>query len=92
MTEASLLVARAARGTEGDVPIRGGRRTVHVSPVAALCFLFDLVAAEPELPLARAVHGASSLEEARDALAGLGVGTELDYERRRAAGEDSVPD
>ena len=35
-------------------------------------------------PLARAVAGARDLEAARDALAGLGIRTELDYERAQA--------
>ena len=36
VTEASLLVARAARGEIGPVEIRGGRRTVDLGPLAAL--------------------------------------------------------
>jgi hypothetical protein len=37
--------------------------------------------------LAQAVSGTESIDEARDALAALGVRTELDYERDRAAEE-----
>jgi hypothetical protein len=85
VTEASLLVARCARGTFGEVDIRGGRRTVEAGPLGAVCFLFDLHAALTELPLARAVAGTDSIEAAREALAGVGVMSELDYERRRAA-------
>ena len=85
-TEASVLVARAARGAVGPTEIRGGRRTVELGPVAALCFVFDLVAALPELPLARAVAGAGSIGKARDALAALGISTELDWEEDRVAG------
>jgi hypothetical protein len=88
VTEASLLVARCARGELGEVEIRGGRRTVEAGPVAALCFLFDLETALPELPLARAVAGTGSIAAAHDALVTAGVSTELGYERRRAAGED----
>lgn len=84
VTEASLLVARAARGVHGAVEIRGGRRTVQLGPVAALCFMFDLNRALAELPLARAVSGAGSIAAGRDALAALGVATELDYEERRS--------
>lgn len=87
VTEASLLVARAARGEAGPVKIRGGRRTVELGPVAALAFIFDLDAALPELPLARAVADASTIDAARDALNAIGVSTELDWEERRAAGE-----
>ena len=86
VTEASLLVARAGRGEIGPVEIRGGRRVVDLGPVAALAFVFDLEAALGELPLARAVADAPSIESARDALNALGVSTELDWEERRANG------
>jgi hypothetical protein len=84
-TEASLMVARCARGETGAVPIRGGRRQVELGPVGALAFFFDPAVALEELPLARAAQGSESIDEARDALAALGVRTELDYERDRAA-------
>ena len=32
-TEASMMVVRCARGEEGVVPIRGGRRTVTLGPL-----------------------------------------------------------
>ncbi|MFL5870725.1 MAG: DUF1152 domain-containing protein [Solirubrobacterales bacterium] len=84
-TEASLQVVRCARGETGLAEIRGGRRTVALSPLGALAFFFDPVAAAPELPLATAVGGSTSLERAQEALNAIGVATELDYERRRAA-------
>jgi hypothetical protein len=83
VTEASLLVARCARGELGEVEIRGGRRTVEAGPAGALCFLFDLDRALTELPLARAVAGSASIQDAHEALDALGVGTELGYERSR---------
>jgi hypothetical protein len=89
-TEASLQVARCARGEIGAVPIRGGRRQVELGPVGALTFFFDAAVAKRELPLANAVAESASIEEARAALADLGVRTELDYERDRAA-EDKGP-
>lgn len=85
VTEASLLVARCARGLMGEVEIRSGRRTVEAGPLAALCFLFDLDLALTELPLARAVAATESIDAAHEALMGIGVRTELEYERRRAA-------
>jgi len=85
VTEASLLVARCARGTIGEVEIRGGRRTVEAGPLGALCFLFDLETAIGLLPLAAAVAGSTSITAAHEALADAGVGTELGYELRRAA-------
>jgi hypothetical protein len=84
-TEASLQVVRCARGETGLAEIRGGRRHVPLSPLGALAFCFDPVAGAPALPLASAVIGSESLEEADAALNATGVSTELDYERRRAA-------
>ncbi len=86
-TEASLQVARCARGEIGETHIRGGRRRVELGPVGALILLFDpaVAAASGELPLVRAVAEAGDIEEGRAALAALGVRTELDYERDQAA-------
>lgn len=84
-TEASLQVARCARGEVGEVPIRGGRRRAELGPIGALAFFFDpLAVPRGTLRLASAVAGSASIEEARAALAALGVNTELDYERSRA--------
>jgi hypothetical protein len=84
-TEASLMAVRCARGERGTVEIRGGRRTVELTPLGALTFFFDpLAAAKSAVPLATAVSPAASLEEAHDALMGMGVRTELDLERARA--------
>jgi hypothetical protein len=84
-TEASLNAVRCARGERGSVPIRGGRRTVELTPVGALTFFFDPVAAaRSAVPLATAVAPAASLEEAQAALTGMGIRTELDVERERA--------
>ncbi len=80
------MVARSARGELGRVEIRGGRRSVMLSPVAALAFCFDPRAAAAELPLVAAVRESESLEQGRAALAALGIRTELDYELARAAG------
>ena len=84
-TDASHQVVRCARGETGVVAIRGGRRMVSLSPLGALAFFFDPPAAAPALPLAGAVAGSTSLEQAHRALSAIGVSTELDYERRRAA-------
>lgn len=83
-TEASLMAVRCARGERGSVTIRSGRRTVALSPLGALTFFFDpLAGADTALPLATAVAPASSLEEAHEALMGMGIRTELDLERAR---------
>ncbi len=84
-TEASLQVARCARGELGETLIRGGRRRVELGPVGALAFVFDpAVVPRGALPLVDAVADSHSIEEGRAALAALGVSTELDYERARA--------
>lgn len=84
-TEASLQVVRCARGETGVAEIRGGRRTVPLGPIGALAFYFDLIEAAGQLPLVAAVRESETLEGGREALVALGVSTELDYERRRAA-------
>jgi hypothetical protein len=86
-TEASVQMARCARGATGRAAIRGGRRSVPLGPVGALGFWFDLGAGSAELPLATAVRTSRELGEARDALVGLGVSTELDFELRTAAAQ-----
>ncbi|MEK6277530.1 MAG: DUF1152 domain-containing protein [Actinomycetota bacterium] len=87
-TEASLMAVRCARGETGTAEIRGGRRTVSLTPLGALTFFFDAaIAVERCAPLARAVSDAGSLEQAQEALASIGVRTELDLERARARGE-----
>lgn len=85
-TEASLMAVRCARGETGEASIRGGRRTVVLGPIGALTMFFDPVVAVEggAAPLAHAVAAAGDIEEARGALAALGVRTELDYERSRA--------
>jgi hypothetical protein len=84
-TEASLQAVRCFRGETGEATIRGGRTRVVLGPLGALTFFYDVNAADDRVtPLARAVAAASDLEGARDTLAGLGIRTELDYERERA--------
>jgi hypothetical protein len=86
-TEASMQLVRCARGELGPSPIRGGRRTVELTPVGALAFLVDAGAGLPAYaPLAAAVAREASIEDARTALSALGIRTELDYERERAEG------
>ncbi|HEY1515394.1 MAG TPA: DUF1152 domain-containing protein [Solirubrobacteraceae bacterium] len=84
-TEASAQAVRAFRGASGPMQIRGGTRTVDLTPSAALTFYLDVdITIKAAGRLARAVANAGSLEEANDALNRLGVGTELDYEREAA--------
>jgi hypothetical protein len=83
-TEASAQAVRAFRGVRGEVPIRDGRRTVLLSPLAALTFFFLIPAAvRSAARLALAVREAADLEEANAILRSLGVHTELDWEREQ---------
>jgi len=81
-TEASAQALHCFRGAIGTAAIRQGRRTVELSPAGALTFYFDPVAAlRSAARLAAAVTDARDLEHANEILHGLGVRTELDYER-----------
>ena len=81
-TEASAQAVRCARGEVGIATIRGGRRTVELTPFGASIVYFDPSGAvESGAPLAREVLDAGDLEEAQERLRALGVRTELDYER-----------
>jgi hypothetical protein len=81
-TEASAQAVRAFRGASGPATIRGGARTVELSPAAALTFYLDVeTTIRAVARLARAVAGATDLEQANEALHELGVRTELDLER-----------
>jgi len=81
-TEASAMAIRCARGEIGDTTIRGGRRSVTLSPVGAMTFYFDpALTIEHAAPLAAALRAATSLEQGNAILHGMGVRTELDYEQ-----------
>jgi hypothetical protein len=81
-TEASAQAVRAFRGVRGEVPIREGRRTVLLSPLAALTFFFLIPAAvRSAARLALAVREAGDLDEANAILRSLGIRSELDWER-----------
>jgi hypothetical protein len=81
-TEASAQALRCFRGERGTSTIRGGRRTVHLSPLGATTIYFEVSAAlRSAARLARAVRDSEGLDSANDVLHGLGLRTELDYER-----------
>jgi hypothetical protein len=83
-TEASAQAVAAFRGVSGDVPIRNGRRTVHLSPLAAVTFFFLVPAAvRSAARLALAVRDAADLDDANAILRSLDVRTELDWEMQR---------
>ena len=87
-TEASAQAVRAFRGASGPTKIRGGTRSLELTPAAVLTFYLDVdITINAAGRLARAVADAGSLDEANDALNLLGIGTELDYERGAAGVE-----
>jgi hypothetical protein len=89
-TEASAQAIACARGGLGPAPIRGGRRSVPLSPIGAVTFFYDVhVATASAARLARAVGETGSLEEANQVLRDLGVLSELDWETEHAPGRAS---
>ena len=85
-TEASAMALRCALGETGARAIRGGRRSVQLTPEGGRVFFFDPgIAIGSAARLARAVQGAADLAEADRVLAARGVRTELAYEREAAA-------
>jgi hypothetical protein len=88
-TEASAQALHAFHGAIGEFEIRGGRRRVLLSPVAAVTFFFlvpEALASAARLALA--VRDAADLNEANAILRSLGVRTELDWELEHAAKAD----
>jgi hypothetical protein len=84
-TEASAQAVRCFRGERGAAPIRGGQRSVPLSPAGATTTFFDVrTALRVAAPLAAAVLEATDLEHANEILHARGVRTELDAERERA--------
>lgn len=84
-TEASAVPLECARGAWGEKKIREDRRTVRLTPLATLTFYLAPEALFALSPPARAVAGSASLEGANEALHRIGLKTELDLERERAA-------
>jgi hypothetical protein len=81
-TEASAMALRCARGETGTVAIRDGRRSVELTPAGGRVAFFEpSVALATAARLAAAVQDAPDLRAADAILTGLGVRTELAYER-----------
>lgn len=86
-TEASAMALRCARGQTGTATIRGGRRTVELTPLGGRLLWFEPAAAiDGPARLAAAVADASDLYEAHDLLTARGIRTELAFELDAAAG------
>jgi hypothetical protein len=83
-TEASAIPVQCFGGAWGERKIRGGQRTVKLTPLTALTFFISTAILYQTLSRpARAVRASASLEEANDALHEIGIKTELDLERER---------
>ncbi|HEY7166423.1 MAG TPA: DUF1152 domain-containing protein [Candidatus Binatia bacterium] len=83
-TEASAIPVECFRGASGERKIRGGQRSVKLTPLTTLTFFISTIKLFETLsPPAQAVAGTSSLEAANDALHAIGIRTELDLERER---------
>ncbi len=80
LTEASRVSLEALRGVYGDIVIRDGTRRVHVSPYSLATFILDARKLYKISPMARIVHGTTSIREARTKLNHACVFTELDLE------------
>jgi len=83
-TEASAIPLQCLRGDWGERKIRGGERSVKLTPLTALTFFVSATVLFEKLsPPARAVRESASLDQANDALHALGIRTELDLESER---------
>jgi len=83
-TEASAIPARCFRGAWGESKIRGGQRSVKLTPLTALIFFMSATKLYETLSRpARAVRASTSLEDANEALHAIGISTELDFERSK---------
>jgi hypothetical protein len=81
-TEASAIPVECFRGAWGIKVIRGGRRTLKLTPLTTLTFFMAPEKLYESLSRpAQAVRESSSLDEANNALHALGIYTELDFER-----------
>lgn len=89
-TEASAMALRCARGATGTATIRGGRRTVQLTPVGGLVFFFDpLITLRSTARCAALVEHAGSLVEASEILVARGIASELAYEQRPRGGRSN---
>lgn len=81
-TESTALAVEAARGRAGEVKIRGGYRTVFLTPMSAMTLYFDpYVVFERISKVAKELVETRTLDEAQQILERLGVPSELTFER-----------
>ena len=85
-TEASAIPLQCFHGASGTKKIRGGSRSLKLTPLTALTFFMSPTSVFETLSRpAQAVSQSSSLDEANDALHAIDIRTELDHERGLSA-------
>jgi hypothetical protein len=81
-TEASAIPLECFRGAWGQGKIRDEKRSVKLTPLTSLTFFMSAAKLYDTLSRpAQALKNSTSIDEANDALHGLGIRTELDFER-----------
>lgn len=80
-TDASRLPVRVSRGDVVEHPIRGGKRSVQLTPASTVTFYFDPKTVRDHSRLAEIVEDTDSIESANRRLTQAGYDTELSYER-----------
>ena len=81
-TEASAIPLECFRGAWGERKIRGGQRSLKMTPLTTLTFFMSPTKLYETLSCpAQALKNSTSIDEANDALHELGIYTELDFER-----------
>ena len=79
-TEASRIPLEVWRGKVGTIRLRGGTRTLNTTILNLVTFLVDARKLYKISPLAKAVTGTTTLEEARERMNEMCVFTEYDLE------------
>lgn len=81
-TEASAIPLECFRGAWGTREIRGGQRSLKMTPLTSLTFFMSAAGLYETLSRpAQVLMNSTSIDEANDALHTLGIYTELDFER-----------
>lgn len=84
-SEASGLLASAAMGARGRVEMQAGHSTVELTPDSSALHSLALLPLSLEGSLAAILRCTTSLESAQQGLVGLGLRSELEYERSKAS-------
>ncbi|MCX8196016.1 MAG: DUF1152 domain-containing protein [Acidilobaceae archaeon] len=90
-SEASKIPFEAFAGAMGERKIRGGVRTVQLSPLSTVAFALEVSAVYEQSELARLAAGSRSVREARERLNSRCVYTELDLEEDLSSRQSERP-